>query len=169
MLADASHCPWHCVRVSHLRRRSGQIEIRPFAYLRFLGWMWLILATLLVAAGCVLIVQWNALGLMFLVLGAMGSVISRLGWMCVRCNADGVTRRLIRTRFYPRNTIATLGIKPVGGIGGSRAEVELYLNNGSRVPLDATLIVRSGPEHAELKAQIAEMRALLGLQSSAPG
>ena len=81
----------------------------------------------------------------------------------VRCSAEGVTRRAIGTRFYPRDAIATLRIKPVAGIGGSRAEIELQLKDGSRIPLDATLVVRSGPDHAELKARITEMQALLRL------
>ncbi len=43
----------------------------------------------------------------------------------------------------------------------SRAEIELHLKDGRRVPLDATLTVRSGPEHTELKEQVAEMRSIL--------
>ena len=157
---------WQCRRVSHVRRRPGQIEIRPFAYLRFLGWLWLLLAPVLVLAGSALMASDIAVGLMLLALGAVGFVVSRLGWSCVRCNAEGVTRRLIGTRFYPRETITSLGIKPVGGRGASRAEIEIHLNDGSRVPLDATLIVYSGPDHLLLRAQIAEMQALLGLPTA---
>lgn len=131
--------------------------------------MWLILGPSLVVVGLALVTQAVALGLMLLALGAVGLVISRLGRMSVRCDATGIRRRQLSTRFYPREEISTLAVKPVAGIGASRAEIELRLKDGTRVPLDATLVVRSGPDHAELKAQIAEMQSILGMQAGLEG
>lgn len=156
--------------MSQVLRRPGQIEVRPLAYLRLLGWFWLVLAPLMVLAGCALLAAaFNALGLMLLVFGAMGFALSRLGFMWVRCDAEGVTRRVFGTRFYSRDAIATLEVTSVGGIGASRAEIVVQLKNGGQVPLDATLIVRSGPEHAELRALITEMLAILRLSTPSTG
>jgi hypothetical protein len=149
--------------MSQVRRRPGAIEIRPFGYLRLLGWIGLIIAPLSGMAAVALIAQGDGLGVMLIATAAAGYVMNRMGWMYVLVEPKGISRRIVGTRFYARDAIEALSIKPVQGIGGSRAEIEIHLKDGSRVPLDATLIVRSGPEHTELKHQIIEMRSLLSV------
>ena len=149
--------------MSQVRRSQDAIEIRPFGYLRFLGWVGLLIAPTSAVAGFALLAQGDGVGAMLLPMAAVGYFMNRLGWMCVRVDPTGISRRIVGTRRYERDTIQGLAVKPVQGVGASRAEIEIHLKDGKRVPLDATLIVRSGPEHRELKSQIAEMTGLLGL------
>jgi hypothetical protein len=149
--------------MSRVRRRPGAIEIRAFGYLRLHGWIGLFMAPLSGLAAIALLARGDVSGVMLIATAAAGYVMNRLGWMHVLVEPAGISRRVFGTRFYARDAIAALGIKPVEGVGGSRAEIEIHLKDGSRVPLDATLVVRSGAEHTELKHQITEMRSLLRL------
>jgi hypothetical protein len=90
-----------------------------------------------------------------------------VGWLGarsrVRVDRRGVLYSAFRTTFVPASEIDSLQVRAVAGLGPvDRAQVAVVRKHGSEVRLNPTDVVRSGPDHSTVLAQIEAMQRALG-------
>jgi hypothetical protein len=93
------------------------------------------------------------------VLLVCGVVTVPIGWRGarsrVRVDTRGVLYSAFRVTFVPRSEIASVQLRHVPGLGTvDRAQVAVVRTDGKEIRLDPTEVVRSGPDHERVLAQI---------------
>lgn len=105
------------------------------------------------------------------ILLACGVIAVPTGWRGgrsrVRVDPRGVLYSAFRVTFVPRSEIASVELRHVPGLGSvDRAQVAVVRKDGKEIRLDPTEVVRSGPEHRRVLAQIQAIEQALNF---APG
>lgn len=144
---------------------TGQLKLPAARWVRAIFCLQMACGLIIGLAGVALAAnsRWP-IAVLFIILALTLEAVGMLGFrMRVVVDESGVTCFGFRKTFVPAADISSVTVKPVLGAGSAqRAQAAIVRRDGSVVPLDTTLVVRSGPDHAQLLAVTSRIEQALG-------